>query len=172
MHILKEKRIRKTEDNDIVIDMQSLNRKMQLVTNIRKRQEQYIIALILTKNKKVQEILFEKIKLSDIQDQNVRAVYEYILNLNKDNDINKIDILSKMQDENLIRELTEIMYIDLSNTDILKLLNDVLKNKNKEKLYFRRDEIVKRLSENISDDESEVLKLELNQIILELSKIR
>ena len=172
--ILKEveKRIKKVENTEVVIDMQSLNRKMQLVTNIRKRQEQFIIALLLCKDKQIQENIYANIKLEDIQDENVKKVYEFIINLKNEFDINKIDILSKIKDEELMKEMTEIMYIDISNADKIKLLNDVLKNKNKEKLYFRRDEIINRLNEDITNDEKDILKLELNQIILELSKLR
>ena len=82
------------------------------------------------------------------------------------------NILSKIQDEELVREMTDIMYIDISNVDREKLLQDVLKNKNKEKLYMRRDEILKRTSENISKDEMEILQIELNQIVVELSKLK
>lgn len=172
--ILKEveKRIKKVENDEVVIDMQSLNRKMQLVTNIRKRQEQYIIALILTKNKRIQEEIFARITIDDLQDEDVKKVFKFITDLSNETDINKIDILTKVKDEEIMRELTDIMYIDLTNTDLNKLLQDVLKNKNKEKLYFRRDEIIKRINEDISQDEREVLKLELNQIVLELSKLR
>ena len=63
------------------------------------------------------------------------------------------------------------MYIDISGYEE-KLLQDVLKNKKKEKLFTRRDEILKRLGENISNDEGEILKYELNQIIIELSKLK
>lgn len=167
-----EKRIKKVEGNQVVIDIQSLNRKMQLVTNIRKRQEQYIIALILTKDKKMQNEIFEKIKLQDIVDEDVKSVYSFILELKEEYDINKIDILSKVKDELLMKELTEIMYLDMSNIDKNKLLNDVLKNKFTEKLYLRRDEIFKRLDEDISKDEKDILQLELNQIVIELSKLK
>lgn len=172
--ILKEveKRIKKVENTEVVIDMQSLNRKMQLVTNIRKRQEQFIIALLLCKDKNIQENIFNNIKLDDIQEESVKKVYEFIIDLKKEFDINKIDILSKIKDEEMMKEMTEIMYIDISNADKNKLLNDVLKNKNKEKLYFRRDEIINRLNDDITNDEKDILKLELNQIILELSKLR
>ena len=71
-----------------------------------------------------------------------------------------------------MKEITDIMYIDISQTDRKKLLTDVLKNKMKERLYLRRDEILKRTSENISKDEMEILQLELNQIIVELSKLK
>ena len=63
------------------------------------------------------------------------------------------------------------MYIDISGYEE-KLLQDVLKNKKKEKLFTRRDDIIKRLNENISDDESQILNVELNQIIIELSKLK
>lgn len=167
-----EKRLKKASNDEIVIDMQSINRKTQLVTNIRKRQEQYIIALILCKDKKIQEEIFDKIKPEDIHDENVRNIYNFLIDLKNNFDINKIDILSKVRDEEMVKELTEIMYIDLSMSDRNKLFHDVIKNKNKEKLFLRRDEILKRISENITSDEKEILNFELNQIVVELSKLK
>ena len=167
-----EKRLKKASNDEIVIDMQSINRKMQLVTNIRKRQEQYIIALILCKDKKIQEEIFDKIKPEDIHDENVRNIYNFLIDLKNNFDISKIDILSKVRDEEMVKELTEIMYIDLSMSDRNKLFHDVIKNKNKEKLFLRRDEILKRISENITSDEKEILNFELNQIVVELSKLK
>lgn len=168
-----EKRLKKVSKEELIVDMQNINRKMQLVTNIRKRQEQYIIALILSKDRKIQEEIFEKIKPEDIQDSDVRKVYYFLIELKNNFDINKIDILSKVKDEDMVKELTEIMYIDLSMSDRNKLFNDVIKNKNKEKLFLRRDEILKRISDNnVTADEKEVLEFELNQIIVELSKLK
>ena len=161
----------KKQNDDIQIDMNSLNKKIQLVTSVRKRQEQYIVALVLSKNKKVQEAILSNISSYDIDDENVRKIYDFILSLKDKYDINKIDILSKIQDEDMIKEITDIMYIDISGYEE-KLLQDVLKNKKKEKLFTRRDDIIKRLNENISDDESQILNVELNQIIIELSKLK
>lgn len=171
--ILKEveKGLKTKKQDDIQIDMNSLNKKMQLVTSVRKRQEQYIVALVLSKNKKVQEAILSNISSYDIDDENVRKIYDFILSLKDKYDINKIDILSKIQDEDMIKEITDIMYIDISGYEE-KLLQDVLKNKKKEKLFTRRDDIIKRLNENISDDESQILNVELNQIIIELSKLK
>ena len=171
--ILKEveKGLKTKKQDDIQIDMNSLNKKMQLVTSVRKRQEQYIVALVLSKNKKVQEAILSNISSDDIDDENVRKIYDFILSLKDKYDINKIDILSKIQDEDMIKEITDIMYIDISGYEE-KLLQDVLKNKKKEKLFTRRDDIIKRLSEDISNDESQILEVELNQIIIELSKLK
>lgn len=71
----------------------------------------------------------------------------------------------------MIKEITDIMYIDISGYEE-SLLQDVLKNKKKEKLYARRDEIIERLNQDISKDEGEILKVELNQIVIELSRLK
>ena len=131
----------------------------------------YIVALLLSKKPKILEELFSNIQSSDIENEDVRKLFDFILSLKDNYDINKIDILSKIQDEDMIKEITDIMYIDISGYEE-KLLQDVLKNKKKEKLFTRRDEILKRLGENISNDEGEILKYELNQIIIELSKLK
>lgn len=171
--ILKEveKGLKNKKEDSIQIDMNALNKKMQLITNVRKRQEQYIVALMLSKKKRIQEEIINSISSNDIEDENVRKLYDFILSLKDEYDINKIDILSKIQDEDMIKEITDIMYIDISGYEE-RLLQDVLKNKKKEKLFTRRDEIIKRLSEDVSKDESDILKVELNQIVIELSKLK
>ena len=125
----------------------------------------------MCKKKKIVDAVFENIKSQDIDDENVRKIYDFISSLTDEYDINKIDILSKIQDEDMIKEITDIMYIDISGYEE-SLLQDVLKNKKKEKLFTRRDEIIARLNEDISSDESEILKVELNQIIIELSRLK
>src|SRR5574344_923447 len=166
-----EKKIVKKEEKEVEIDLQALNRKINM-TSSHKKQERYIIALILSRNVKIQNKIFENLKPEDIEDELVRKIYHFIISLKKDYDINRIDILSKIKDEDMIKELSEIIYIDTQNADNEKLLNDVLNAKHKEKLYLRRDEILKRLDENITKDEQEVLQIELNQIIIEISKFK
>ncbi len=166
-----EKRKKKMVGNEVVIDVQSLNRKMQLVTNVQKREEQFIIALMLSKDLKIQKQLIEKILPEDIKNDQVRNLYIFLLNLSKECDINKIDVLTKITDNEMMKEITEVMYIDISD-DRQKLLDNVLKQKRKEKLIERRDEILNRMSQNISKDEQEILFVELNQINLEFSKLK
>ena len=109
-----EKRIVKKNQADFVVDTQSIERKRQLVTSVRKRQEQYIVALLLSKKPSIQKQIFENITSEDIENQDVRQLFDFILSLKDEYDINKIDILSKIQDEAMIKEITDIMYIDIS----------------------------------------------------------
>ena len=166
-----EKRLVKKNQPEFVIDTQALERKKQLITNVRKRQEQYIVALLLSKKPSIQKEIFENIASEDIENEDVRKIFDFISSLKDEYDINKTDILSKIQDEAMIKEITDIMYIDISGYED-NLLKDVLKNKKKDKLFTRRDEIIKRLSEQISRDESEILNFELKQIMVELSKLK
>ena len=170
--ILKEveKRLKKSIIETVSFDSQIVNKKMQMIADIKKRYDEYIIALLLSKNKSIQNIIFEKVKDEDIADEVVKKLYQEIKNISINYDISKVDILSKIKDEALIKELTDIMYIDISDNKE-KLLNEVLLKKQKENLIFRREEIIKKLDTNISKDESEILNVELNQIIVELSKM-
>ncbi len=166
-----EKGMKSHSQGQVLVDDQLLNRKMQLITSVKKRQEQYIVALILSKKNKIQQEIYNNIKPSDIENEDVRKIYEFILSIKDNYDINKNDILSKIQDEAMLKEITDIMYIDISGYEE-NLLQDVLKNKKKEKLSTRRDEILKRLDEEISKDESDILGIELKQIQIELSKLK
>ncbi|MCX8074294.1 MAG: DNA primase [Clostridia bacterium] len=172
--ILKEieKRLNKNDSKNEVIDTSLLNKKIHIGSSVRKRQEQYIIALLLSKDLKIQKQIFESISVQEIEDESVKDLYNTIIGISKNFDINKIDILSRLRSEEQIKELTEVMYLDISNVDKVKMLNDILSNKKKEKFRLRRDEIIQRIGQNITKDEEEVLQFELNQIILELSKLK
>lgn len=157
---------------EIVIDSNQVIKKAQKNSDVKKRQQQYIIALILTKDSKIQKKVFSDILADDIEDQVIKKIYSRILDLNQEENINKIDILSKFSDEDQIKELTDIMYIDLSSIDKEKLLVEVIKNLRKAKYIKRRSQIIERMGQNITKDEQEVLQFELNQIILELAKLK
>lgn len=164
-----EKRLKKSITESVIFDSQIINKKMQMVSDIKKRYDEYIIALLLSKNKNIQQSIFEKVEENSIEDETVRKLFQKIKELSISYDISKVDILSKINDEKLIKELTDIMYIDISDNKE-KLLNEILSKKQRDGLILRREEIIKKMSENISKDEYEMLNIELNQIVLELSK--
>lgn len=171
--ILKEidKRLKKSVVDDSLFDSQIINKKIQMVADINKKYDQYIIALLLCKNKQVQNIIFDKVSPESISDEVVKKLYITIKDLSQNYDLTKIDILSKITDEELIKEITDIMYIDISDNKE-RLLNEILQKKKRDELVARRCEIIKKLGTEISKDESEILNIELNQIILELSKMK
>ena len=165
-----EKRLRQAIKEDYIHTNASIDQNLRLLSDNKKRYDKYIIALLMSKNKNIQNVIFDKIKSNDIEDDLLRKLYDKIKELSLIYDISKIDILSKIEDEELVKELTEIMYIELAD-DKTKFLNEVLSKKRKEFLTARRLDIINSLSKpNISKDESEMLNIELNEIVLELSK--
>lgn len=167
-----EKRLRKMENNNINLDMQNLSQKMKMITNIKKRQEEYIIALLLTKNRGIIKKIFECFREEDFEIDEVREIFNFLYTLNLECDISKIDVLTKIKNNDMMKSITDIMYIDINNIDAEKLLNDMLKRKEKDKLIRRREEIINKISSGVVQEEQELLQIELNQILLELKKLK
>ena len=160
------------KDTAQVVNIRDIARKVEMTTSARKRIEQYIIALMICKDSKIYNVLEENINENMIKTSGINKLYKYIKELANSYDLTKIDILSKIEDEELIKEITDVMYIDSSESNRYKLLEDVLKYMKKESLKQRRDDIFTKLSENISQDEKEILQVELNQINIELAKLK
>jgi len=160
------------DGNKIIINLNDVSKKIGTNINARKRIEQYIIALIIIKDKKIHDKICENINENTFKNIGLKNLYNHIMLLSKDYDINKIDILSKTQDEQLIKELTDVMYVDVSMSGKEKLLSDVLNQIQKGKFTDRRIEIFQRLAEDISKDEKDILQFELNQILIQMSKLR
>jgi DNA primase len=171
--IVKEidKKLKKDGVN-IITNLNDVSRKIGSNINARKRVEQYIIALMILKDKEIQGKINENIDETTFKNSGIRNLYNYIISLSKEYDLNKIDILSKMKDEDLIKELTDVMYIDVSISGKEKLLGDVLNQIKKGKFTDRRMEILQRLGEDISKDEKDILQFELNQILIQMSKLK
>ncbi|MBR1883941.1 MAG: DNA primase [Clostridia bacterium] len=157
---------------ETVVTVRDVARKYEMAKSSRKKIEQYIIALMISKDKKIYDVLEENIDETMIITPGINKLYKYIKELAKSYDIFKIDILSRVQDDDLIKELTDVMYIDDMETNKYKLLEDVLKYMKKEKLHARRKEIFEEISKDISNDEKEVLQVELSEISLQLAQLK
>lgn len=166
-----KKEIKINKNAEDIIDTSFIEKKMNQIANVKKRQEQLIIALILSKDKKIQEKTFSSIFPETIEDNIIKKIYLRLIELKEEYDINKIDIISKFRDEEIIKELSEIMYIDIGENKE-KLLEDILRTKKKNMFSKRRAQIIEKLGQNITKDEAEVLQFELNQIILEIAKLK
>lgn len=166
-----EKKLKKV-DTSVTANATDMSRKIGSNINTRKKVEQYIIALMTIKDKNIQTKICESVNENTFKNIELRNLYNHIMALSKEYDINKIDILSKTSDDALIKELTDVMYIDVSVSGKEKLLEDVLNQIKKAKFSDRRMEILQRLSEDISKDEKDILHFELNQILIQMSKLK
>ena len=159
-------------NSESTVTLRDVTRKAEITTPIRKKMEQHIIELMISKDKAIYKALEENITEDMITSPGVKKLYIFLKDLAKNYDIFKVDILSKIEDEELVKEMTDVMYIDDFDTNKYKLLEDVLKYMKKENLTKRRKEIFEEISKDISNDEKEILQVELSEINKELASLK
>ncbi len=144
----------------------------QSVLTLRKKQEEYIIALIFTKDKKQINNIFDRFKEEDFEYEGTRNLFNELKELNSKEDLSKINLLTKFNESNNVNLITEILAIDMSQFDKQKLFTELDTTFKKYYYQKRRAEILGRLSGDISSDEKQMLEIELGQILLKMAKIK
>lgn len=153
------------------VDMSYLVNKRESSLNKRRRQEIYILYVMLSKERKYINSIKEIIKESDFENDDLKQLYSYIIELDKNEDITKCNLLKYLTDEDKMKLVTEILCIDIADKD--KFISDLQNDIKKYRYESRRTEILKRLAEkDVSKDERELLSIELNQIIINRGKLK
>lgn len=153
------------------VDMNYLVNKRESSINKRRKQEMYIISVLLSKDRKYINAIKNLIKLSDFEDDDLRDLFEYIIRLDEKEDIAKCNILKYLTDDDKIKLVTEIFCINI--LDKAKFIEDLNVDMKKYRYEKRRTEILKRLAEkDVSKDEREMLSIELSQIIINKGKLK
>ena len=158
------------EKQKTVTNKNNENSTPQIKDEIIKREN--IIISILINNPENYEYIKGKMKEEDFQyDINVKIIKELYQELEKENS-NVSSVLDKLQDEEIQSHLTSIMAEDYGITDNKKAVDDIIKKYEKEKLEKRRDELIKQSSIEQDKDKKQKLGEELNEIILQLARIK
>ena len=135
------------------------------------KRENTIISILINSPENY-ETIKENMKPEDfkynLNSRIIKALYE---ELEKENgDVNLV--IDKLQDEDLQNHLTAIMAEDYKITDNSKAIKDILKKYDREKLEKRRDELIKESSLEQDTKKKKMLGEELNEIILQLAKVK
>lgn len=136
-----------------------------------KRRENTIIALLLDANKNVFQKIKQRIKPEDFKDEiNQKIAIQLYAELEKeDSNINKLlDIF----DEQTQNHITMVMATDYEIEDTEKAIDDILQKYEREKLDFRKREILKQLDLEKDGEKKKQLGKELSDIIIALAKIK
>lgn len=84
-----------------------------------------------------------------------------------------LQVLSNIEDTTIQSQISEIMLSDYGITSVSKCIEDIILTYTKERLNNRKFDIIKELeSGNLSKEEASMLEIELNNIIIELAKIK
>lgn len=154
------------------IDISQLQVRREKALDIRRRQEMYIISLMLIKDRKIFNGVKENFTEKDFNNQDLGDMFNMLLDIDKEKDITKSNIISRIKGGENIKLLTEVLYVDIKSFDKEKLLEDLVKSFTKFRYIKRREEIDDKLSDkNIDEDEKEMLEIEVSQIIKKMAKI-
>ena len=135
------------------------------------RRENTIIALLVDANEKIFQKIKERIKPEDFKDEINRKIaiklYEELEKI--DSNINR---LIDTFDEETQNHITMVMATDYEIEDTEKAVDDILQKYEKEKLDYRKREILKLLDIENDGEKKRQLGKELSNIIVALAKIK
>ena len=141
--------------------------------NIRRKQEEYVLALVFSSDKKISKQMLEAYSEEDFEEQDLKALYGKVICLANEFDLNKINIVSKLDSEDDIKLVTEILCIDLSMCDKQKLVKDLEDTFKKYGYMKKRQEIIRKLADDtVSQDEKRFLEAELSLVLKKMGKIK
>lgn len=131
-----------------------------------------IIIGILINNPEEYEFVKQNINFEDFRYEiNKQLIAKISEELNKENS-NISSVLDRIEDDKLRNHLTEIMTEDYGIVDNKKAIQDIMKKYKREKLEKRRDELVKETSTEQDSFKKKKLEEDLNNVILELIKLK
>ena len=136
-----------------------------------KNRENTILALLLTGDLNIFQIIKQNIKPEDLKYELNKEIFKRLYEeFEKGNsNINSIIDTLTEQEQN---HITSIMVNDFEIKDYEKAIDDILKNYEKEKLNERKIEILNLIDKTGDKEEKLKLEKELSEIIIRLSKIR
>ena len=143
---------------------------VEVPEEIKKREN--TIIWILINSAETYNLIKENIKIEDFKNETNRKILEKIYNEYEKDNSNINSVLDYLEDEEIQNHLTEIMAEDYGITDNKKAIQDLIKKYQKEKLQVERDNLLAQLEQESDDDKKRILGKKLNDIILELVKIK
>lgn len=138
-----------------------------------KRLESLVIYLLINYPDKSFERLKKLIDNNVIKIERNKAIINKLYEEHEKGNINIENILDLFEDEITVNYLSGIMSSDFEITDVDKCIEDVLVTYRKELLLQRRNEILCKIdNSNLTKEEVANLEAQLNEVIIQLAKIK
>ena len=138
-----------------------------------KRLESLVIYLLINYPDKSFERLKKLIDNNVIKIERNKAIINKLYEEHEKGNINIENILELFDDEITVNYLSGIMSSDFEITDVDKCIEDVLVTYRKELLLQRRNEILGKIDNNdLTKEEVANLEAQLNEVIIQLAKIK
>lgn len=135
-----------------------------------KSREKILIWLLINNPQTAYINIHDKILPDDLKIEKNKKIVKMLYEEYEKGNININQILNKFEEDD-INYITSIMAENIEITDITKGIKDVLTLFTKEKLISRRNQVIKEI-ETSAEERKQELELELNNIIIQLSKLK
>ena len=163
----------KLEKKVVPVKSVSIQQDEQPVDVKTKRLESLVIYLLINYPDKSFERLKKLIDNNVIKIERNKAIINKLYEEHEKGNINIENILDLFDDEITVNYLSGIMSSDFEITDVDKCIEDVLVTYRKELLLQRRNEILGKIDNNdLTKEEVANLEAQLNEVIIQLAKIK
>lgn len=163
----------KLEKKVVPVKNVSIQQDEQHVDVKTKRLESLVIYLLINYPDKSFERLKKLIDNNVIKIERNKAIINKLYEEHEKGNINIENILDLFDDEITVNYLSGIMSSDFEITDVDKCIEDVLVTYRKELLLQRRNEILGKIDNNdLTKEEVANLEAQLNEVIIQLAKIK
>lgn len=163
----------KLEKKVVPVKNVSIQQDEQHVDVKTKRLESLVIYLLINYPDKSFERLKKLIDNNVIKIERNKAIINKLYEEHEKGNINIENILDLFEDEITVNYLSGIMSSDFEITDVDKCIEDVLVTYRKELLLQRRNEILGKIdNSNLTKEEVANLEAQLNEVIIQLAKIK
>ena len=141
------------------------------VSEATKRRENTVLAILLSADRNIYEIIKQNITIKDFKYEIDRKIAEKLYEEFENGNSNINSIIDDLSEEEQ-NHITMIMAEDYGIDDVEKAIDDIIQSYEKDKLNERKLEILELLENPTEENQKKELEKELNDIIIRLAKIR
>lgn len=137
------------------------------------KREKLIIYLLINYPEESYNKIKNVIRVEDIKDETNKQIIKKLYDEFKKGNSNTSNVLDWFEEEKIINEISWILAYDFEITEVEKCIDDILGIYEKEKVIQERNDIINQLdSDGLTKEQIDVLESRLNEIIIQLAKMK
>lgn len=137
------------------------------------KREKLIIYLLINYPEESYNRIKNVIRVEDIKDETNKQIIKKLYDELEKGNSNTSNVLDWFEEEKIINEISWILAYDFEITEVKKCIDDILGIYEKEKVIQERNDIINQLdSDGLTKEQIDVLESRLNEIIIQLAKMK
>jgi len=162
--------------NKFLVKTVPIKKEEEIISDVSRAEierEKMILYFLINKYEEIGQKIVSKVEENDFKVEKYKNIYNKILEIINNGNNNIYNILINIEENDFQSTLSEILFSEYEINSVEKFTEDIINNYEKNKLSFRKNEILNIIeNEKITKDEMAILERELNNIIIELAKMR